>query len=321
MRREAAPVRVQLTSLYAALLLASTALLLGLSWWLMRGHLRRTLDPQTAEALSDRLLGQYAVATLGTALLAVVLGWLLAGRALAPLDAVLERLRALVDSQRRFVANASHELHSPLTVIRTEVEVTLADPDASPAELRRMGDVVLEATDRTEALLEGLLVLAVSQRGVTRREPVDLGVLAGRAASGVGTEADRRRIRVAVRARPAPVEGDPHLLERLVANLAENAVRHNEPGGFVEIETDSRDGVSAVRVRNSGERIPSEALERLSEPFQRLERSAERRGSGLGLSIVRSVAEAHGGRIDLRGRPEGGLEVEVVLPAGGPALS
>lgn len=321
MRSRPVPVRVQLTSLYAALLLGSTALLLGLSWWLMSGHLQRTLDPLTADALSDRLLGQYAVATLGTALLAVVFGWLLAGRALAPLDAVLERLRSLVDSQRRFVANASHELHSPLTVIRTEVEVTLSDPDASPAELRRMGDVVLEATDRTEALLEGLLVLAVSQRGVTRRESVDLGVLAGRAASGVSPEADRRRIRVAVRARPAPVEGDPHLLERLVANLAENAVRHNEPGGFVEIETGSSDGVSTVRVRNSGERIPPEALGRLPEPFQRLERSAERRGSGLGLSIVRSVAEAHGGRLDLHGRPEGGLEVEVVLPASGPALS
>jgi signal transduction histidine kinase len=309
------PVRLQLTLLYAALLVGSTAALLGLSWWLMGDHLRRTLDPATAEALSDRLLAQYAVATVGVALLAIALGWLLAGRALAPLDALLERLRGLVDSQRRFVANASHELHSPLTVIRTEVEVTLADPDASQAELRRMGEVVLEATDRTEALLEGLLVLALSQRGVTRREPVDLAGLARRAATSVGAEADRQRVAVRLDARPAPVEGDPHLLERLVANLAENGVRHNEPGGFVELETCQRGGSAVLCVRNSGEPIAPAALERLAEPFQRLERSAERRGSGLGLSIVRSVAEAHGGQLQLRGRPEGGLEVEVAFPA------
>jgi signal transduction histidine kinase len=198
-------------------------------------------------------------------------------------------------------------------VIRTECEVTLSDPDATNADLRRMGEVVLEAADRTEGLLDGLLVLALSQRGLQRDEPVDLAVLARKAAAHVAAEAAEIHVRVRVEAEPAPVRGDPMLLERMVANLAENAVRHNEPGGWVTIQTGSDGGEAVLRVENGGRPIPADAVERLADPFQRLARSAERRGSGLGLSIVRSVAEAHDGRLALAAGTEGGLCAEVAL--------
>jgi signal transduction histidine kinase len=349
-KRPRPTVRLRLTALYAGLLMASTLILLGLSWWLMRNHLRRTLPEPLADDVISRLLAQYGIATIGTVLIAIVLGWYVAGRVLSPirhitetarrfsarsldrrialegpqdelrelgdtLDAMLDRLQGSVEAQRRFVANASHELRSPLTVIRTEAEVTLGDPEASTEELRAMGEIVLEAADRTEALLDGLLVLALSQRGLERCERVDLGALVRRAAAEVAGEAAARRVRVTVRPERAEVEGDPALLGRLVANLAENAVRHNEPGGFVEMSAERANGHAVLRVANSGARIPEESLARLTEPFQRLDRSAGASGSGLGLSIVRSVAEAHGGSLRLRGRPDGGLEAEVSLEA------
>ena len=343
-------IRLRLTALYAGLLAGSTILLLGMSWFLLKGHLERTLPDLYADDVTSRLLAQYAVAVLGTVLVSIAIGWVVAGRALAPvrrmtataqrvsqerlderialdgpddelrelagtIDAMLDRLQAAVDSQRRFVANASHELRSPLTVIRTEAEVTLADPDAGEAELREMGRVVLEATDRTEALLDGLLVLALSQRGVRRHEPVDLAGLAARVARGLRAEAAEAGVRLEVEASRAVVRGDEQLLERLVANLAENAIRHNDRGGFALLRVCEADGVALVRVSNDGPEIPEEAVGRLAEPFQRLQRSSRRRGSGLGLSIVRAVAEAHGGTLTLRRREGGGLEAEVALPA------
>jgi hypothetical protein len=292
--------------MYAGVFVAATALLL-VSYQLLAGHLRRTLDPVSAESVLDRLAAQYVLALGGITLIAVALGWAAAGRALHPLNQTLERLRAVTDTQRRFIANASHELRGPLTVIRTEADVTLSDPHASTEELRQMGRVVLEATDRTDALLDGLMVLARSERDLLRRDPVDLAACAQRAAAVVATEAGARRVSVHVRGERTVVPGDEPLLDRLVANLVENAVRHNEPGGWVEITT----GDGGLRVANSGRRVTAEDVARLTEPFERLDRASDRPGTGLGLSIVSAVAEAHGGRLHLEPRPEGGLDVRV----------
>ena len=338
-------VRARLTALYAGLLMVSTAVLLGLSWWLMNRHLERTLPPELADDSATTLAEQYVLAFLGVTVIAVVAGWLIAGRVLAPikrmtaaanavsderldervavegprdelrelgetLDAMLDRLQASLDAQRRFVANASHELRSPLTVIRTEAEVTLADPDSSDEDFRRMGRVVLEATDRTEALLDGLMVLARSQRGLLRSESVDLCLVARRAASGGMAAARAAGVRIEVEADgTATVPGDESLLERLVANLVDNAVTYNEPGGWVVVRGAA--SPPSVEVENSGPPVPPDDLDRLTQPFERLDRARDARGTGLGLSIVRAVAEAHGGQLDIAARPDGGLRVRV----------
>ncbi len=230
-------------------------------------------------------------------------------------DDMMERLEQSFDSQRRFVANASHELRSPLTVIRSEAEVALANPATDPEELRHVAEVVIEATKRTEALLDGLMVLARSQQGTLRREQLDLRQVARTAAESVSREARERSVTVALDLAPAHVEGDRRLLERVIANLLENGVRYNRPGGSVQLETSSENGCAVVRVENGGPKVDPSAAGRLAEPFQRLDRNADGGGAGLGLSIVRSVSEAHGGRLAIEPRREGGLRVEVSLPA------
>jgi signal transduction histidine kinase len=300
-------VRARLTAMYAGVFVLATGLLLLVSYQLLAGHLRSTLDPVAAEDVLERLAGQYLLALLGITLLAIALGWAAAGRALAPLNATLERLHVVTDTQRRFIANASHELRGPLTVIRTEADVTLSDPRATVEDLRLMGRVVLEATDRTDALLDGLMVLARSERELLRRDQVDLAACAQRAAAAVAVEAGALHVAVRVKGERCIVVGDEPLLERLVANLVDNGVRHNEPGGSVEITT----GPEGLRVVNSGRRVLEEDLAKLTEPFERLDRASDRPGSGLGLSIVHAVAEAHGGKLVIAARPEGGLDVRV----------
>ena len=354
MRRTRPSIRLRLTLLYAGLLVAATALLLTTSWWLLDGHLDRTLPPAYSDEVMRRLAVQYALGVLGAGLVALGLGWAIAGHALAPLrrivatarrvadgrleerisldgprdelrelsetlDDMLDRLEGAMESQRRFVANASHELRTPLTVIRTEADVTLSDPSASPEDLRAMGRVVLETTDRMDALLDGLLLLARSSHGGLRREPVDLAALARRVVAGAEERATAAGIRLSVSARPASTRGEEVLLERMLGNLADNAVRHNVAGGFADVSVGSVGDRVLVEVANGGPRIAPEALARLTEPFQRLDRRSDRVGSGLGLSIVRAVAEAHGGSLELLARSEGGLGVRVVLPSARPA--
>jgi signal transduction histidine kinase len=240
-------------------------------------------------------------------------------------DAMAARLDAAFDSQRRFVANASHELRTPLAVIRTEVDVTLADRDASVAELRTMGEVVRDASVRADLLVDALLVLARSEgqarTGLEQREPVDVAALVPRAVAAVAAEASQRCLSVTEQTEPAPTEGDPYLLERLVGNLVENAVRHNVDGGWVRVRTgtDTVDGVAGacLAVANTGPEVASGDVEQLFQPFRRggTARTGSR-GAGLGLSIVRAVAAAHGGAVVAKPRAGGGLEVTVRLPAG-----
>jgi signal transduction histidine kinase len=347
-------VRARLTALYAALFLLAGAVLLGVSYWLVARHFDRTLAPDVAASALADLRGQYALALAGTTLVAVALGWVVAGRVLRPLcditetarrvsqdrlderialggpqdelreladtfDDMLDRLGAAFESQRRFVANASHELRTPLTVMRAEVDVTLADPRATVAELRAMGETVREATQEAEQLIDSLLVLARTEAGIERQVAVDVVDVADRAAAAVAEEARERDVEVRVEATgPAVVDGDARLLDRLVANLVANAVRHNQAGGWASVRVSGgpAGGEVALTVESSGAPIPEAAARRLLEPFQRLERRGDGPpGAGLGLSIVRSVAAAHGGAVSLEPRPGGGLRVAVRLPA------
>jgi signal transduction histidine kinase len=204
-------------------------------------------------------------------------------------------------------------------VIRTEVDVTLGDPGASVAELRTMGEVVRDAGVRADLLVDALLVLARSEgqgrSGLDQREPVDLAGLVPGAVAAVAAEASARALSVTSHAVPARVEGDPQLLERLVGNLVENAVRHNVDGGWVTVETGTSDAGAWLSVTNTGPVLPAGEVEGLFQPFRRggTARTGTR-GAGLGLSIVRAVATAHGGAVTAAARDGGGLEVTVRLP-------
>jgi signal transduction histidine kinase len=348
-RRPWLTVRARLTALYAALVGVSTGVLLLVSYWLLGRHFDRTLPEGLAGDALDEVALQYLVAFAGVLLVAAAIGWVVAGRVLAPLkritgtarrvseerlgeripvsgpddelrelsetlNSMLDRLEGSFDTQRRFVANASHELRSPLTVIRSEAEVALANPQPDLDELRGMAVSVVHASRRTEALLASLLILARSQRGLLRHEPLDLVAVVSAAAEAIEAAAADESVRVTAELGPATVEGDAALLERLVVNLLENGVRYNRPGGFVDVRTRVGIGSAELRVENSGPPVDPHAAARLAEPFERLEREADGRGAGLGLSIVRAVCEAHGGTLLIEPRDEGGLVVSVRLP-------
>ena len=243
-------------------------------------------------------------------------------------DDMLGRLDAAFDSQRLFVANASHELRTPLSVIRTELEVTLSDPDADPEELRRMGKVVVDATDRAQRLVTSLLTLArlqaVGGGELEVSEPVDLAWLVPTALAAVAAEAEEKRIRVETEIEPAATLGDPRLLERLIGNLVENAIRHNQPDGWLRVSTGQTTDKVWLHVANGGAVIPNTDVDRLFEPFRRGGRvRTATRGAGLGLAIVRLIVEAHHGRLQAAAPPFGGLAIRVELPRdpnGNPAL-
>ncbi|WP_427919720.1 sensor histidine kinase [Streptomyces sp. cg40] len=310
-----------------------------------------TLTAVAEAARSDQLhqLVVYAVIALAVMTLAsLALGWLMAGRVLSPLrtmtasarrisadnlharlavpgpddelkamadtfDAVLARLEGAFEAQKQFVANASHELRTPLTLQQAIVDVTLADPDAPAQVLRAALARVRAAGQEQERLIEALLTLACSQRGLETREFVDLATV---------VEERLRGVELPVRARleSAPVLGDPQLVERLVVNLTDNAVRHNLPAGegsWVSVWTGLDPlGRPGLRIENSGPVIPADEAAGLFQPFRRLgaERVGKRDGLGLGMSIVAAVVAAHGGRVRARTRPQGGLVVEVSLP-------
>ncbi|MFI5888628.1 sensor histidine kinase [Actinoplanes sp. NPDC051513] len=234
-------------------------------------------------------------------------------------DAMLDRLAGAFESQKRFVANASHELRTPLAVMRTEIDVTLSDDEADVAEYRRMAKVVRNASERANGLVDALLVLARSEaqsgRRLVRKVPADLATSVYNALSAVKAEAERLKLDVTTDLQPAPVVGDPSLLDRLAGNLIENAIRYNHLLGKLWLRTEMVSGQARLIVGNTGYEVEPADVPGLFEPFRRggWERTGSR-GSGLGLSIVRAVCDAHGGTVSAVAQPGGGLEVTVSLP-------
>ena len=294
----------------------------------------------------ETVLWQSIIALLVAAVLAVWLGWVVAGRVLAPLhsitttahrleaerldrrieldgppdelkeladtfDGMLDRLASSFDSQKRFVANASHELRTPLAVQRTLIEVAMAAPDAND-EIRRLGAHLLDTNERSEKLIDGLLLLARSDRGLATRELVWLDEVIDDEIETCAALASEKKVTFEVRSRKYLVEGDPVLLAHLVGNLLRNAVLYNRPGGSVTVELDQD-----LVVSNTGPTVPAQAVPGLFEPFRRLRDRTGTAGSGLGLSIVQSVARAHHGSAKARPNGGGGLVVHVNLPETG----
>jgi signal transduction histidine kinase len=291
------------------------------------------------------LLTYSLLSLAGAALLAAIAGWVAAGRILRPVhrltaaaraaseqnlsqrialrgprdelreladtfDAMLERLDRAFASQRQFIANASHELRTPLTVMRTAMDVVLAKPEPTRGELMAMAAEVRQAVDHSERLIEVLLVLARNDQVRALTDPLDLAAVAedaleGRTATAVTTTATLGE---------APVTGDGVLLERLVANLLDNAERYNIPGGTITISTTAESGSSLVRVVNTGPVVPPDQVERLFLPFTRLDDRTRHDGFGLGLTLVASIAAAHGGTVHATAVPAGGLDITVRLP-------
>ena len=240
----------------------------------------------------------------------------------ATLDDLLARLETSFDAQRRFVANASHELRTPLTVERTLLQVALADPNASAETLRATCEELLAAGRDQERLIEALLTLAGSERGLEVRERIDVGALATPVVERPRAELDQHDIQLETHLEAAITEGDPALIERLIGNLVDNAVRHNIDGGRVEISTRQQGDRALLIVENTGQLIAPEEIETMFEPFRRLgpARTGTDQGQhGLGLSIVRAIADAHAAEIDAHPRPGGGFSITVAFPAPGPA--
>jgi signal transduction histidine kinase len=230
-------------------------------------------------------------------------------------DVILARLARSFDGQRRFVANASHELRTPLTINRTLVDVAVRRPDATE-DVKRLGESLLLVNARHERLIDGLLALAEGEQAVLDRRPFDLTDVVEHVLDLAGKEAEEREVTVHRLLDPAPTAGEPVLVERLVQNLVENAIRHNHGGGQVWVSTRHRADRVELVVANTGLPVPPYEIETIFEPFRRLhgDRLRSDRGSGLGLSIVRVVAEAHGGVVIAGSREEGGLTITVELP-------
>jgi signal transduction histidine kinase len=299
-------------------------------------------------AALNQLLINSGIALAIMALLSIWLGWVVAGRALRPLrtiantareisasnlhrrlaldgpddeikqlgstfDDLLRRLEASFDAQRQFAANASHELRTPLTLERTLIEVTLADTDASPAMLRETLGRLLVAGEQQERLIEALLTLSRSQRGLDHYERISLAATTAHILDGLDTAG----LAVTTSLESAWTTGDPRLIDRLIANLLANAKRHNVPGGHISIRSETRASRAVFTVDNSGPQVPADQVERLFQPFQRLdrERTNDSNGFGLGLSIVHAIAAAHQATVSAEPRTDGGLHIEVGFPS------
>ncbi|MFC9603330.1 sensor histidine kinase [Streptomyces niveus] len=316
----------------------------------LNASLKACMSAQRQQALDD-LLTRSLFALTGLSIIAFAFGYAMAGRVLSPLgritrtarrvvgsdlarrieldgpddelkeladtfDEMLERLERAFTAQQRFVANASHELRTPLAINRTLLEVQLSDP-AAPVELQQLGRTLLATNERSEQLVEGLLLLARSDNQLVERKPVDLAEVATRAVDQTRGEAESKGVELRGERAPAVVQGNGVLLERIALNLVQNAVRYNvKEGGWVEVTTAVEHGQAVLLVSNTGPVVPAYEIDNIFEPFRRLrtERTGSDKGVGLGLSIARSVARAHGGRIIAEPREGGGLVMRVTLP-------
>ena len=292
---------------------------------------------------------QYSLVTLAVVVaLAAILGWIVAGRVLRPVhritaaaraasernltarvglhgprdelnelaqtfDEMLDRLKRAFDSQRRFIASASHELRTPLAVMRASVDVVLDDPHSTQADLRTMAADIRAAVDHAEHLIGALLILARNERGLTVHDPVDLGTIVEDVLDA--SALSDRRIHCTLE--PAVISGDSVLLERLVANLVDNAARYNTADGEIWISTTTVAGNGRLTVANTGPLIGSVDAERIFQPFQRLNDGTSHEGFGLGLTIVESIAAVHGGTASAHPRRAGGLSISVTIPVRG----
>ena len=303
----------------------------------------------------QQLLVASAIALAVIAVAAAAIGWLIAGRVLRPLrtitaaarrisasslnerlawqgpddelkelgdtlDNLFARLEASFGAQRRFAASASHELRTPLTRERTLLQVTLADPAATAATWQAVSRDLLASNAEQERLIEAMLTLASSEAGPSEPKSLDLAAITSDALATARPAINRLGLNVHADIQPAILDGDPLLVHQVAANLIHNAVRHNIPGGDIQVATRTTHGHAILSVTNSGQVIPAAEVDRLFQPFQRLGPRPARRdgGHGLGLSIVRAIATAHAAAITARPRPGGGLAIDVTFPPSPP---
>jgi signal transduction histidine kinase len=352
------PLRVQLTVLYAGLMVVLVAAVLGLTGSLIVRHVKGNVGGRVKAAPVTGFFATHsfdvgpALVGLVAVLIALALAWWIAGRSLQPLramnkaaqeisatnlhrrlaievpndelselgrtlDDLFGRLEASFESQRHFVANASHELRTPLAAQRTLLQVALADPEADASELRFVCEEALQLGALQERLVADLLTLATSEQGIERFEAVDLLAIVERVVRSHTQNAEDRGLTLEASFGAAGLKGDPGLIEILVSNLMDNALRHNVAEGRVEVSTSTLNGRSVFTIENTGALIPSGEIDRLFQPFQRLspERTRYRGGHGIGLGITKAVADAHGGELRASSRPGGGLLVEVSFPS------
>ena len=347
-RLRQATLRAQLTALYAGLLVVVVAVVLVAAAFLFR----TATGPSGVEPHNHALEIGAAAGIVFAVLIGLWFAWQLAGLYLRPLrtlnatardisatnlhrrlglqgpddeitqlgstiDDLFARLESSFESQRRFVVNASHELRTPLAGQHTLLQVALADPDATAESLRSACEQALALGERQGQLVDGLLTLASSERGIERREPLDLAEIVERVLVSRQHEAERRGIEIRASLDPAPTTGDPVLIESMVANLLDNAIQHNVPDGGIDLSTNRRRTVSQLSVGNSGSIVPAAEIERLFQPFQRLghDRTTSGDGHGLGLAIVEAIAQAHGANITAHPRSSGGLDIAVNFPS------